>query len=163
MSKTTKTSNEDTIQVNERNLVDPETGEVVTVKQIVQRSKDANFEKVWLMHLLDAINEVTTRKFDVMRYFIEHKNNQNMVIANQQEIADDLGAAIKTVSEAVQILKKKDFMSMVKPGVYRLNPNHIFKGGHGQRMDVLRTYYKEKSPPAKGQASINDKDKKEEK
>lgn len=155
--KTTKNKN---VEVNSRELMDPKTGEIITVKQIVQQSKDNDFEKVWLTHLLDAIDEVTTKKFEVMRYMMENKNNQNLVIATQKKISNETGVSRRTVSEAIQILKEKDFLTMLQNGVYKLNPNHIFRGGHNQRMDVLRTYYKEKAKP-EGQTTIEEHQKEE--
>lgn len=157
---TKKTIKDKKVIVQQRELVDPKTGETIPVNQIIEREKDANFNKIWLTHILDAIDKVTTKKFNVMKYFIENKNNKNLIIANQTEIAEDVGVSIQTVSSSIKILKEEDFLSMVKPGVYRVNASHIFKGSHNQRMDVLRTYYKEKSPP-EGQTTIEDHQKEE--
>ena len=155
-SNTTKTGTDKKVQVNERELVDPQTGETVQVKQIVERSKDANFQKMFMMHILDALDEVTTKKFDVVMHLLEEKNNQNLIISTHKQIAKEINASPTTVSNTMKILKEKNFLTMINKGVYRINPNMIFKGGHNQRMDVLRTYYKEKSAPVEGQTSIED-------
>jgi hypothetical protein len=49
-----------------------------------------------------------------------------------------------TVNTVIQELKEANIISMSQQGVYRVNPDLIFKGGHKKRMNVLFQYKKEK-------------------
>ncbi|RKV10568.1 hypothetical protein DDP46_08320 [Helicobacter pylori] len=41
--------------MSHRKLLDTETGEVVEVGHVELQERDANFEKIWLGHIIDAI------------------------------------------------------------------------------------------------------------
>jgi len=129
--------------IGRQELVNKNTGEVIECDIVEFEDRDANFEKIWLGHVLSAIEEIGTAKIKVLSYLIQHKNNaDNTVIATQESIADKCGVSRQTVHTTLRALEKHEIIRKHKDvkGVYMLNPNVIFKGTHGKRMNILLTY-----------------------
>ena len=161
MKRTKKTTTKAKIYTDDSKyqVMNKETGEVVQTNAIletVEDGSDANFHKIWLFHILDAIDEVTTAKFTVMMYLIENMNKDNQIIATQKKIAQKCEVSLKTVGKTIRLLKEADFLTMPQRGVYRINPDHIWQGYHPNRMAVLRIYEEEKQPPVEGQTNIEE-------
>lgn len=48
--------------VGVRHLIDPESGEQFDTIQTISSEKDINFHKVWITHLIQALNVVENKK-----------------------------------------------------------------------------------------------------
>lgn len=129
--------------VGRQKFANTSTGEIEEFNVIQINDSDANFDKIWMAHLLDALDMIGGQKIKVLTYLLENKNKDNIVIASQQAIATAIGTSIQTVSFTLRALKEADFLTSNQYGVYRLNPDVIFKGYNSTRMNVLIQYNKE--------------------
>lgn len=117
------------------------TGEVKEFNVISIEDSDANFEKIWLSHILMAIDEVGNAKMKILNYLIKNRyRGNNTLIKTVRQIAKDTGVSYQTVSVTLQILEKHKIISR-KTGSLILNPDVIFKGGHKHRMNILIEYH----------------------
>ena len=116
------------------------TGEVETF-DVISRNGDFNFEKIWLGHLIEALDMIGNQKIKVILHMMKHREKANNIfLSNQRKIAKDTGVSIQTVSRTIRALKEVNFIQEVQSGAYQLNPNMIFKGQKGNRMKILLEY-----------------------
>lgn len=129
--------------IGKQELVNRTTGEVIECDVVEFEDRDANFEKIWLGHVLSAIDDIGNAKIKVLTYLIKNKSNaDNTVIATQDEIAAVCGVSRQTVNTTLKALENHEIISKHRgvKGVYMLNPNVIFKGTHNKRLNVLLKY-----------------------
>lgn len=138
-----------TTVIGTKDYVDAETGVVETFNVITTSEKDFNFQKLWLGHILEAIQEIGNAKMQVLMYLINNREKaNNMIVKTTQEIAELTGISKKTVIETLKILEQHKIIKR-KTGVVVLNPDVIFKGSPQKRMSILLQYH-----------SLNDEDEK---
>ena len=124
--------NQDTQEVVEMNVID------------ITNNTDANFHKIWLGHILSALDAIGGAKMKVLNYLLDNMNRENIVLATQRKMARDLKVSIQTVSKTINALKEANILTQPQQGAYRINPNVIFKGYNSSRMNVLYQYHSEK-------------------
>ena len=144
------------VEIGEEEWMNTETGEIETMPKLGIVQGDINFEKTWIWHLCDAYGLIGNKSIKVLNYLFENRNQENLIIATQRLLADKLELSLSTVTRSLKVLKKKDIISMPQQGVYRINPNVMWKGNHNTRMRVLYEYRDEKKaekqePPTKEQ------------
>jgi DNA-binding transcriptional regulator YhcF (GntR family) len=83
---------------------------------------------------------IGNKKIKVVTYILENLNNENMFIMTQRKMADKIGVSYQTIAETMKALQDADFLKKKQFGVYQVNPNVIFKGQRGARMNVLLRY-----------------------
>lgn len=142
---TKKTQSTRRVQVGYETYMNTETGELVDMPKFVIKGGDINFEKVWIWHLCDAYELVGNKAISVLNYFFQNRDQNNLVIGSQRKIANALGVSSTTVANITSKLKANDIISMPQQGVYRINPEVMWKGSHRSRMQVLYEYRSEKS------------------
>lgn len=130
------------VKFDTRSYIDRETGEAIEVQQIV-RSGDSDFHKIWLSHILDAVDEVGNKKMKILMYLMSKVDYQNRFVGTYKMIADEVGCHKKTVGELMTTLLKQDIITKPQQGVIRLNPEMMFKGSKQNRMNVLIQYRNE--------------------
>lgn len=129
--------------VGTQTYVNPNTGEVVPMQVVEIEDRDANFSKIWIAHILDAIEEIGSAKMKVLMHLInKRQTNDNSIIATQEQIAKDCDVSKRTVQDTLKALEKHKVLARHKQvkGVYMLNPNVLFQGTHNKRMNVLIKY-----------------------
>lgn len=134
-----KTTRRKTKIVGKQDYINPQTGQLVTMQVIEIEERDANFRKLWIGHLLDAVEEVGNRKMQLMMWLLDNADAYNRVIGTTRTLAEETKISQKTVVETLQALEKKDIIRR-RTGVITLNPDVIFKGGTSARMDILIRY-----------------------
>jgi DNA-binding transcriptional regulator YhcF (GntR family) len=134
-----KTTRRKTKIVGKQDYINPQTGQLVTMQVIEVEERDANFRKLWIGHLLDAVEEVGNRKMQLMMWLLDNADAYNRVIGTTRTLAEETKISQKTVVETLQALEKKDIIRR-QTGVITLNPDVIFKGGTSTRMDILIRY-----------------------
>lgn len=117
------------------------TGAVEEFQVVSIEEKDFNFQKIWLAHVLDAINEIGNRKIELLMYLLEQKDYNNKVTLTVREISDETGVSSRTIIRTLKALEEHDIIQR-KTGVIQFNPSVIFKGNYNQRMGVLIQYNK---------------------
>ena len=146
MVKRLKTTTKKTKVIGKETYINQQTGEIQEMNVIdITENTDANFHKIWLGHILAALDIIGSQKIKVLNYFLENMNKENLIVATQRKIADDTKTSIQTVSLTIKALKEANILVQVQSGVYRINPNVIFKGYNNSRMNILYRYNTEKS------------------
>ena len=102
---------------------------------------DANFQKIWLAHILIAIDEIGNAKMQILNYLLKNRYlGNNTLIKTGREIAAETGVSYQTVVRTLQALEKHHIIKR-KPGIIILNPDVMFKGSHKHRMNILIQYH----------------------
>jgi DNA-binding transcriptional ArsR family regulator len=142
-----------------RRLIDSETGEIIEAQTIVKTAGDAGFHKIWLHHILDAVDEVGNAKMRVLMWLLSKANAQNQIMATKDEIAAATKVSRATVTRLLSALKAAEIVVETRRSVWRLNPDVVFKGDHNKRMAVLIKYQDEsqgdlfEQPPVEPEAA----------
>ncbi len=127
--------------VGTEQYINKTTGEIEEFQVVEIEERDANFQKIWVGHILSAIDEISNAKMKLLFFLLkEAVKLDNIVPMTTDEISKKSGVSKATVVRTLQILEKHDIIKR-KTGVVMLNPNVIFKGGYGKRMNVLMKYY----------------------
>lgn len=119
------------------------TGEAQEFNVIDIEDRDANFSKLWIGHILEAVDQLGNAKMKVMMHIIAKRDpTSNNLIATSQEIADAVGVSEKTVRETIKALVTAKVVTRRKGinGVLMLNPEVVFKGQRSGRLNVLLRY-----------------------
>lgn len=123
--------------------INQRTGEIIeaqTLSKEVTGDVDIGFEKLWVGHILDAVQEVGNAKMQVLFWLIRNKDRNNMVRATLDDIAAKTGVSRRTVASLMTALRKANVVQLEYGGRWMLNPAVVFKGGHSRRMNVLIRY-----------------------
>ena len=124
-------------------FINQATGEAQEFQVIDIEDRDADFSKLWIAHVLDAVEQLGNAKMRVMMHIIAKRDpTSNNLIATAQEIADAVGVSEKTVRETIKALVEAKIVTRRKGinGVLLLNPEVIFKGSRAGRLNVLYRY-----------------------
>lgn len=130
-----------------RNLIDQDTGELVTVDQITKRVYGTkNFWKCYLMDFLTVLGIIDNKQLDVFVYIAENTNSStNLFIGTYRKISNDLHCSLDTVSKIMKKLQNVNFIKKVQNGVWFVNPNILMKGNDHKRQ-ILLSYYESDEP-----------------
>jgi len=126
--------------IGRQELVNPATGEIIDVAIVNVETLDRDFHKVWLGNLLMSLEIIGNQKIKVCNWLLSNKNKENVVISSYQKISQETGISKRTVAETIRLLLKANFLRRMANGVYVINPDVVFDGGHHRRMDVLYRY-----------------------
>ncbi|MEY4518088.1 MAG: hypothetical protein RLZZ499_687 [Cyanobacteriota bacterium] len=102
---------------------------------------DANFQKIWLSHILMAIDEIGNSKMKVLNYLLKNRYpGNNTLNKTVREIVKETGTSLQTVNLTLKALEEHNIIKR-KTGVIILNPDVIFQGRHKHRMNILIEYH----------------------
>lgn len=121
------------------NWINQQTGEIVETQTVVKHG-DFDFHKLWLAHILDAMDEVGNVKIKVLMHLLRGMNGQNLYIGTISQISESTNAGYATVQRLLSSLEKCEVITRPARGQIRISPKVIFKGGHSKRMNVLIKY-----------------------
>lgn len=130
-----------------RDLMDMNTGEVMTVDQITKRVYGTkNFWKCYLMDFLTVLGIIDSKQLDIFIYIVENTNqSNNLFIGTYKKIQQDTGCATGTIAKIMSKLQEKNFIKKVQNGVYMVNPNLLMKGNDNKRQ-ILLSYFESDEP-----------------
>ena len=123
--------------------INQRTGEIIEAQTLTKEIKgdvDIGFEKLWIGHILEVIEETGNAKIQVLFWLLRNKDQNNMVRATINDIAKKTGAGRATVARLMAALRQADVIRLEYGGRWLINPAIIFKGTHGRRMNVLIRY-----------------------
>lgn len=124
--------------------INQRTGEIMETQTLTKELRanevDIGFEKLWIGHILDAVEEVGNAKMKVLFWLIRNKDKSNMVRGSITEIAEKTGVGRATVARLMASLRKANVVRLEYGGRWMLNPAVVFKGSHERRMNVLIRY-----------------------
>lgn len=129
--------------VGKKTFIDRDTGEIIET-QTVLKYGDFDFDKLWLAHILDAVEQVGNKKMQVLMWLIKNRDSDNRIFATFKQICDACGCHVHTLRGLIKALEETNVITRPARGQLRINPSVIFKGGHSKRMNVLIKYRDEK-------------------
>ena len=132
-------------------MIDEETGEKIPVVQVSQEidDRDFNFHKIWFGHFIQSLDTITSQRLKLAFWIIDHLDSNNKLSMTQRQIAEQSGISLKTVGLTMRALQEGDlpFLRRLNGGTYIVNPDIIFKGYVGKRMDVRYDYDRANTSP----------------
>lgn len=128
--------------VGTKTLVDPETGEAWASQINVLEDRDFNFHKVWLEHLVQALDDISNQRLRLAFWIIDHLDKENKLVMTQRAIAEKSGMGLATVTRTMRALQGGEvpFLQKINSGAYRVNPDVVFKGSFSNRIAVCYEY-----------------------
>lgn len=134
------TTSKKTKIVGTETYINNRTGELEDFQVIRMEDTDFDFEKLWLAHLLSAIDEFSNQKMKILSHLLKKRErSNNVVIATIQDLCTQTGASKQTVVDTLKLLEKNGVIRR-KTGVIFINPSIVFRGSHSNRMRVLLDY-----------------------
>lgn len=120
--------------------INANTGEIEEMQVTSIEDADFNFSKVWMKNFIATLDIVGNQKTKVCFWIIDHIDKNNMLVATQRSLSEQIGVSYQTVSTTIKILLDADFLRKVQSGVYMVNPDVVFKGTRQKRLNVLNQY-----------------------
>jgi hypothetical protein len=151
--------------IGKETYINRRTGEIEEFNVISVEERDANFSKIWLSHILEAVDELSNAKIKVMMHLISTRNPiTNVIIETYDEIAKAANTSQRTVATTIQTLIEYDIIRRKTGtrGVLFLNPNVIFKGTRNNRLRVLIDYRELRPTEFKSHSEESEEQKKQE-
>jgi len=131
--------------LGEKEFYDSETGEVFKAN-VVLKTGDFNFHKVWLNDLLNVLEVVGNKKLKVIRWILANIDNKtNQVVGTHQRIAEQIDVSRVVVSQTFKLLQDANFLVKVQNGVYQINPDILAKGSDRKRKYLVIKYQENKN------------------
>src|SRR5699024_4168064 len=104
--------------------------------------RDANFHKIWLGHMLESLDMIGNQKIRVAMFIMENINKENELIMTYRVIAEKTNTSLQTVLERMKELRESTYISKIRDGYYRVDPDDIVKVVRNDRINVLLRYSK---------------------
>lgn len=126
--------------VGTQSYINADTGEIVDMQVSQIEERDFNFMKVWMTSFIATLEIVGNKKTKLCYWIVDNINKENMLIGTLRQISERTKISLETVRITMDILQDADFLRRKSQGVYIVNPDIIFKGGRGSRLNVLNQY-----------------------
>lgn len=118
----------------------PKDGETVIETDDVARKVQRNgFEITYLSYVFDLFDKLGGKKYNVVRYIMQHKSTDNTLIITMRELAEKSGVSYRTAVEAVRILKDAQLVQ-TRTGAIMLNPKLAHRGDKGKEAYLLQKF-----------------------
>lgn len=140
----TRTTGESTRFIGLKRFIDQATGETFDAQTVIKQASDAGFHKLWLGHILDLLDEVGNAKVKTLNWLLRQMDTENRILATYDEIAAGAKASRATVAVLMGKLVDANIISPMRRSQWRINPEILFRGSHGRRMNVLICYRDER-------------------
>lgn len=135
-----KTTHRKSKVIGSQKFTNNATGEIEDMQVISVEDRDFNFHKIWLEHVLVSLDLISNQKTKVAFWILENLDSNNRFVGTQRGIAQKLTVSKTTVNETLKALVQSNLMLKEQTGVYRINPQVIFRGAFQKRMNVLIQY-----------------------
>lgn len=126
--------------VGTASYINASTGEIVDMQVSQIEERDFNFMKIWMSNFIATLEIVGNKKTKLCYWIIDNINKENMLIGTLRQISERTNISLETVRITMDILQDADFLRRKSQGVYMINPDIIFKGGRGKRLNILNQY-----------------------
>lgn len=126
--------------IGQQEYINAETGELESFSVTSIEDRDFNFHKVWMRNFISTLDIVGNQKTRLCMWIVDNINRENQLVGTMRGIADSSGMSLETVRVTMKILLDADFLRRVQNGVYIVNPDIVYKGSYGSRMNILNQY-----------------------
>ena len=125
--------------VGMKELVDSETGEVIPVQLKQVEDRDFNFHKIWLQMFINGLDKIANKKMKLAFWIIDNLDKENKLCFTFRRMSEATGLSLDTVMKTMKELQEVDppFLKKLQSGIYVVNPDILYKGGHRGRMGVI--------------------------
>lgn len=121
-------------------FINQQTGEICEMNVLNIEERDANFHKIWLGHVIQALDVIGNQKIKVLTFVLDNLNKENQLIMTQRKIAEKSEVSYATVAETIKALQDSNFLVKINSGAYQVNPDVLFKGSKNNRLNILLQY-----------------------
>lgn len=104
--------------------------------------KDSGFYKIFLEDFTESLSSIANQKTKIFCWIIKNmKKNSNEFNFSYEKISKETKASYATVAETMETLQEKDFLRKRSSGSYIINPDIIFWGSYGRRVQAYKAYH----------------------
>ena len=130
------------VGTRQRRLVDEQTGEVMEVTQTTKlRYGSTHFWKCYMKKFLEVMKSLNSKQFKVFIYIIEHTNSStNQFVGTYDKIVKDTKCCRQTVTVAMKVLQKTNFIKKIQNGVWMVNPEILLKGNDAKQFMLMSNF-----------------------
>ena len=126
--------------VGTQQYINTQTGTLETMQVTSIEDRDFNFHKIWMRNFIATIDLVGNQKTKVAFWIIDNLNRDNQLLYTYRQIAEKSKVSLDTVRLTMGILLDSDFLRKATNGCYIVNPEIVFKGQRGSRINVLNQF-----------------------
>jgi len=126
--------------VGTQQYINAQTGTLETMQVTSIEDRDFNFHKIWMRNFIATIDLVGNQKTKVAFWIIDNLNRDNQLLYTYRQIAEKTKVSLDTVRLTMGILLDSDFLRKATNGCYIVNPEIVFKGQRGSRINVLNQF-----------------------
>lgn len=131
------------VKTHTKRVMDLDTFEIEDFTQMTVTKTDFDFDKIWTAHLGTILDLVGSKPMKILAWFIEGRNHENLIIGTYSKIAESAGCSQETVRQTVKLLLGSGVISKVQNGLYRVNPDLVWRGDAGRRQSIIIEYQRE--------------------
>lgn len=103
--------------------------------------KDSGFHKIFLDDFINSLSSIANQKTKIFCWIIQHMQKNNEFNFSYTQISEKAEASYATVAETMETLQEKDFLRRRSSGSYIINPDIIFWGSYGKRVQAYKAYH----------------------
>lgn len=126
--------------VGTEEYLNPATGEIIPMQVTEIEERDFNFTKVWMQNFIASLDIIGNQKMHTALWIIDHLDRDNRLVATIDEVAEGTEVSKETARVTMKVLQEANFLNKVRNGLYVVNPNILYKGSRGNRLDCLNRY-----------------------
>lgn len=126
--------------IGRQEYVNTDTGEIESFSVTSIEDRDFNFHKIWMRNFIATLDIVGNQKTRLCMWIIDNIDRENRLIGTMRDIASKSGTSLETVRVTIKLLLDADFLRRIQNGVYIVNPDIVFRGAYGSRLNVLNKY-----------------------
>lgn len=105
-------------------------------------SKNYDFHKIWLVDLLNLLDdEFSKGKHKVLHYILKNIDYNNQFYGTRNEIVKETKSSPNTVTATLKLLIKVDFLRKKGQSLYIVNPKYVFRGDAQKGNALLIKYH----------------------
>ena len=122
--------------------INPNTGEIEEFDVTKIEQRDFNFTKVFMENFLADLDSLGNKKLKVAIYICQNITREGYFIGTIAQIMKNTGYGYNTVQSTLNLLQECNFFKKLRGyGTYLINADHLFKGSHKNRMNILKKYH----------------------
>ena len=119
-----------------KTFIDADTGEEVKAETVVKKVDRSGFEITYIAYLCDLFEMLGNQKMKVLKYILENKTVDNLVIDTVRSISEKSGVSLQTVQRTLTILNEKGVISR-RNGVMVIHPKIAHKGNYHKEKNIM--------------------------
>ncbi len=128
-----------------QSYINANTGELIEMQVTDIEERDFNFAKIWMRNFISTLDLVGNQKTKFCFWLIDNLDRENKIAMSYRQMVDQISngsgtISLGTVRDTMKILLDADFLRKVGTA-YMVNPDIVFKGSHGARLNLLQQYH----------------------